>query len=82
MYAITRLCQIRELELFLFGGLPDPPEAVYERDNHCFSEDRAGSGRGRQARTTREFHTPNRRFHVRFDPVRRQLIVEAHSQQG
>ena len=32
MYPIERLRDIRELELYLFGGVPEVPEPMYERD--------------------------------------------------
>ena len=37
MYPLERLREIRELELFLFGGVPETPEPTYERDVHGFS---------------------------------------------
>ena len=38
MYPVKRLREIRELELLLFGGVPETPEPMYERDVHSFSD--------------------------------------------
>jgi len=33
-----RIRDIMELEVFLFGGVPEMPEPVYERDSHTHSQ--------------------------------------------
>lgn len=38
MYSKKRYCDIRELELFLFGGVPETAEQMYERDSYGHSE--------------------------------------------
>ena len=40
MYPAERLRQIRELELYLFGGIPETPEPMQERDFHGRDIDR------------------------------------------
>lgn len=34
MCSIDRLRDIRALEFFLFGGIPEAPESMFERDSH------------------------------------------------
>ena len=34
MSTLERLKDIRELEFFLFGGIPEAPEFMFERDSH------------------------------------------------
>jgi hypothetical protein len=34
MSTLERLKDIRELEFFLFGGIPESPEFMFERDSH------------------------------------------------
>ena len=41
VYPAERLKQIRELELYLFGGIPETPEPMHERDLHAWGRDRA-----------------------------------------
>lgn len=48
MNSIERLRDIRAYELFLFGGVPEVPESMYERDSHGYSETRL-TGKGIQA---------------------------------
>jgi len=45
MNSIERLREIRTYELFVFGGVPEAPESMYERDSHGYSESRS-TGRG------------------------------------
>jgi hypothetical protein len=45
MYRLKRLRQIRELSLYLFGGVPETPKAVYETDTQGFSEERNSHSR-------------------------------------
>lgn len=40
MYPRETIRDNRELELFLFGGVPETPDPVYERDFHSHSESR------------------------------------------
>lgn len=40
MYSKKTLWSIWELELFLFGGVPETAEQMYERDFHSLSEAR------------------------------------------
>ena len=34
MFTIDRLRDVRALEFFLFGGMPEAPESMFERDSH------------------------------------------------
>jgi hypothetical protein len=45
MYPLSRIRQIRELSLFLFGGLPESPKPIFETDTQGFSEERTSCGR-------------------------------------
>src|ERR1044071_2743573 len=45
MYRLKRLRQIRELSLFLFGGVPETPKPIYETDTQGFSEERNSHSR-------------------------------------
>ena len=38
MYPLSRLRDIRSLELFLFGGVPETAEQMYERDSHPYTD--------------------------------------------
>ena len=38
MYPINRDRDIRELEVVVFGGVPEVPQPVYERDTYAYSE--------------------------------------------
>ena len=38
MYPLSRVRDVRELDLFIFGGVPEIPEPNYERDIHAYSE--------------------------------------------
>lgn len=40
MYSTKRLSDIFELEIFLFGGVPETAEQMHEREFHCYSEPR------------------------------------------
>jgi hypothetical protein len=44
MYGHNRLRQIRELSLYLHGGIPETPLPIYETDSQCFSDDRPDDG--------------------------------------
>lgn len=38
MCSLERLKEIRALEFFLFGGIPEAPESMFERDSHHHAE--------------------------------------------
>jgi hypothetical protein len=38
MYPIKRIRDIRSHELFLFGGVPESAESMYERDSNPYTE--------------------------------------------
>lgn len=40
MFPIDDIHNIRELDIFMFGCIPETPESMYERDFHDFSESR------------------------------------------
>ena len=40
MYPVRRLNQIRELEFFLFRGVPEEAETVFERDSNAYVDQR------------------------------------------
>jgi hypothetical protein len=44
VYSIDRFHDITELEFFLFGGVPETPEPVFERDVQAHSELRRSRG--------------------------------------
>ena len=38
MCSVERLKEIRAVEFFLFGGIPEAPESMFERDSHHHAE--------------------------------------------
>lgn len=44
MYSLKRFNDITEMEFFLFGGVPETPEPVFERDVQGHSELRRSRG--------------------------------------
>ncbi len=41
MYPLSRLRQIRELDFFLFRGIPEAPDQTFERDSNSFGDSRS-----------------------------------------
>jgi hypothetical protein len=61
MNSVERLRDIRAYELFVFGGVPEVPDTMYERDSHGQSESRP-TGMSIQTATLR---IPRRKAHLR-----------------
>lgn len=74
MYTVNRLRDIRELDLFLFGGIPETPEPMFERDTHSFSESRT-TRCGIISTTYFEYHEGAVVGYLAADPESGDLII-------
>lgn len=78
MNSVERLRDIRAYEFFVFGGVPEVPEPMYERDSHGYSETRP-TGKGLE---TSPLRMSRRRAQLRSKLVidiaaRKILVVES-----